>query len=554
MTSKEPVNILLVDDQPAKLLTYEEILKDLNENLIKATSASEALQCLLKEEVGVVLVDVCMPDLDGYELATMIREHPRHQKTSIIFVSAILMTDLDLLRGYEKGAVDYVPVPVIPEILRAKVSVFADLYRKTRQLERLNEELEARVTARTMELESTAMRLRENEAHLREADRRKDEFLAILAHELRNPLAPIRTSVQLMQIDGLPRTQHERARDIIKRQVEHMVRLIDDLIDVSRISRGLITLQREDLALTSVIARAVETAKPVIDEFHHTLDVELPVESVMLRGDETRLAQVVGNLLHNAAKYTPPGGHIALRATDNGHGFAEITVRDTGIGIAAEDMPKLFELFSQVNDGAGRPRSGLGIGLALVRRLVEMHGGSVHASSEGPGKGCEVVVTLPLESTMRLAAAPPDRGLDELVRFGKGGRRLLVVDDNSDAAEGLAMLLVAAGNDVRIAHDGLQCLHVAQAFRPEMIFLDLGMPRMDGWETAARIRAEAWGREMLLVALTGWGQPQDRDRTTAAGFDAHLVKPIGAAELLGLVNDPALRSTRTDAARSSADF
>jgi CheY-like chemotaxis protein len=181
-----------------------------------------------------------------------------------------------------------------------------------------------------------------------------------------------------------------------------------------------------------------------------------------------------------------------------------------------------------------------------------MHGGSVRASSEGAGKGCEVVVTLPLESTTRLAAAPPDHGLDELVRSGKGGRRLLVVDDNADAAEGLAMLLVAAGNDVRIAHDGVQCLHVAQAFRPEIIFLDLGMPVMDGWETAARIRAEAWGQEMLLVALTGWGQPQDRDRTTAAGFDAHLVKPIGAAELIGLVNDPGLRSTRSDAARSSA--
>jgi signal transduction histidine kinase len=551
MTTKERVNILLVDDQPSKLLTYEEILKDLDENLIKVTSASEALQWLLKEEVAVVLVDVCMPDLDGYELATMIRNHPRHQGTSIIFVSAVLMTDLDLLRGYEKGAVDYVAVPVIPEILRAKVSVFADLHRKTRQLERLNEQLEARVAERTSELEAVARLLRENESRLQDADRRKDEFLAMLAHELRNPLAPIRTSVQLMQIDGLPAAQHERARDIIKRQVDHMVRLIDDLLDVSRISRGQITLKRENVGLNAVVARAVETARPFVEEFGHTLDVELPAASVRLLGDETRLAQVVGNLLHNAAKYTEPGGRIVLSALDDGKGNVAISVRDNGIGIAEEDMPKLFELFSQINAGPEHPRRGLGIGLALVRRLVEMHGGSVRASSEGRGKGCEVVVTLPAGASGRDTTIVPDERLDELVRNGKAGRRLLVVDDNTDAAEGLAMLLVAAGNDVRVAHDGQQCLTIAQTFQPDIIFLDLGMPRMDGWETASRIRASEWGREMRLVALTGWGQPQDRDRTAAAGFDAHLVKPIGAAEVLVLVNDPKMGPVRAAGLRGS---
>ena len=551
MTTKERVNILLVDDQPSKLLTYEEILKDLDENLIKVTSASEALQWLLKEEVAVVLVDVCMPDLDGYELATMIRNHPRHQGTSIIFVSAVLMTDLDLLRGYEKGAVDYVAVPVIPEILRAKVSVFADLHRKTRQLERLNEQLEARVAERTSELEAVARLLRENESRLQDADRRKDEFLAMLAHELRNPLAPIRTSVQLMQIDGLPAAQHERARDIIKRQVDHMVRLIDDLLDVSRISRGQITLKRENVGLNAVVARAVETARPFVEEFGHTLDVELPAASVRLLGDETRLAQVVGNLLHNAAKYTEPGGRIVLSALDDGKGNVAISVRDNGIGIAEEDMHKLFELFSQINAGPEHPRRGLGIGLALVRRLVEMHGGSVRASSEGRGKGCEVVVTLPAGASGRDTAIVPDERLDELVRNGKAGRRLLVVDDNTDAAEGLAMLLVAAGNDVRVAHDGQQCLTIAQTFQPDIIFLDLGMPRMDGWETASHIRASGWGREMRLVALTGWGQPQDRDRTAAAGFDAHLVKPIGAAEVLVLVNDPKMGPVRAAGLRGS---
>jgi CheY-like chemotaxis protein/anti-sigma regulatory factor (Ser/Thr protein kinase) len=264
----------------------------------------------------------------------------------------------------------------------------------------------------------------------------------------------------------------------------------------------------------------------------------------LLMGDETRLSQVLGNLLHNAAKYTEPGGRIVLSAVDDGKGNVAISVRDNGIGIAEEDMPKLFELFSQLNAGPEHPRRGLGIGLALVRRLVEMHGGSVQASSEGRGRGCEVVVTLPVGATGRDTTIVPDERLDELVHQGKAGRRLLVVDDNKDAAEGLAMLLVAAGNDVRVAHDGQQCLTTAQAFQPEIIFLDLGMPRMDGWETASRIRASEWGREMRLVALTGWGQPQDRDRTAAAGFDAHLVKPIGAAEVLGLVNDPRMGPVR----------
>jgi signal transduction histidine kinase len=540
MAEKQRVNILMVDDQPSKLLTYEAILRDLGENLIQATSASEALQHLLKLEIAVILIDVCMPDLDGYELAAMIREHPRHQQTSIIFVSAILMTDLDRLRGYESGAVDYVPVPVVPEILRAKVSVFADLYRKTRQLERMNEELEARVAARTAELEATAARLRENEARLQEADRRKDEFLAMLAHELRNPLAPIRTSVQLLQLTQLPEPQRGRARDIIKRQVDHMVRLIDDLIDVSRISRGLITLQRDQVELGAVVARAVETVKPVIDEQRHTLKVSLPDQTVTLQGDETRLAQVIGNLLHNAAKYTEPGGHIALTVS-HGNGRAQIRVRDNGVGIAPADLPKLFELFTQVGQGAGQTRSGLGIGLALVRRLVEMHGGTVHATSDGPSQGCEFVVTLPLAATARVSPTSQDATLATLVATGRGGRRVLVVDDNADAAEAMAMLLVAAGNDVRVAHDGVHALQVAEAFTPDTIFLDLGMPRLNGWETAERIRSEAWGRDLLIVALTGWGQPQDRGRTAAAGFDAHLVKPVGEAELLEVLNDRTLR-------------
>ena len=544
----ERVNILLVDDQPSKLLTYEAILRDLGENLIKATSASEALQHLLRHEIAVILVDVCMPDLDGYELASMIREHPRHQQTSIIFVSAILMTDLDRLRGYECGAVDYVPVPVVPEILRAKVSVFADLYRKTRQLERMNDELEARVAARTAELEATAARLRDNESRLQEADRRKDEFLAILAHELRNPLAPIRTGVQLLRLKQLPEPQRDRAREIIGRQVDHMVRLIDDLIDVSRISRGMITLQREEVELGVVIGKAIETVRPVLNERRHSLKVQLPDSSVILRGDEARLAQAISNLLHNAAKYTDPGGRIELSVATI-QGSIVIRVRDNGVGLAPEDITKLFELFTQVGTADKRQRTGLGIGLALVRRLVEMHGGSVEAASDGLGLGCEFVVRLPLELTNAEVPAQVDDSLMKLMASGAGGRRVVVVDDNADAAEAMAMLLVAAGHDVRVAHDGLEALRVCETFQPETLFLDLGMPRMNGWETAERLRAEPWGRQLLMVALTGWGQAHDRDRTAAAGFDAHLVKPVGEAELMRVMNDQSARRPERRKAR-----
>ena len=379
-TRIDRVNILMVDDQPSKLLTYETILGELGENLIKASSASEALQCLLENEIAVVLVDVCMPDLDGYELAAMIRQHPRFQKTSIIFVSAVLMTDLDRLRGYECGAVDYVPVPVVPAILRAKVSIFAELFRKTRALERLNSELEQRVAERTAALEATT------EA-LQEANHRKDEFLAMLAHELRNPLAPIRTAVQLLRLKELAEQHRNRARDVIERQVEHLVNLIDDLLDVSRITRGMITLQLEPILLGAIVARAVETARPAIDAHRHILEIDMPDELISVEGDKTRLVQVIANILHNAAKFMDPGGRIRLSAQRDGQ-YVAIKIADTGIGMAPEVTPRIFELFTQVHSKSERAQGGLGIGLALVRRLTEMHGGTVSVHSDGAGKGC----------------------------------------------------------------------------------------------------------------------------------------------------------------------
>src|SRR5688500_15434198 len=353
MTTTPPVKILLVDDQPGKLMTYEAILEDLGETLLKASSAREALDCLLKNDIAVVLVDVCMPELDGYELASMIRQHPRFQKTAIIFISAVLVTDLDRLRGYACGGVDYVPVPIVPEILRAKVSVFADLYRKTRELEAFNDALEARVTERTAALEATT-------AALQDANQRKDEFLALLAHELRNPLAPIRTSVQLLRLDGLSPAQREQARLVIERQVDHLVRLIDDLLDVSRISRGVITLQNEIVDVADVLARAVETTRPLIDARQLELTLDMPHGEMHVRGDTTRLAQAVGNLLNNAAKFTDQGGQITLCAICD-EGQAVITVRDTGQGIPADMLTRVFDLFVQVNRATPAPHGGLGL-------------------------------------------------------------------------------------------------------------------------------------------------------------------------------------------------
>jgi signal transduction histidine kinase len=544
-TPIDKVKILLVDDQPAKLLTYETILGELGEHLLTARSANEALECLMKNEIAVVLVDVCMPELDGYELAAMILQHPRFQKTSIIFVSAILMTDLDRLRGYECGAVDYVLVPVVPEILRAKVSVFADLYRKTRALERLNSELERRVAERTSALEATAAVLEATTAALQDADRRKDEFLAILAHELRNPLAPIRTAVQLLRLKELPESQRIRARDVIERQVEHLVSLIDDLLDVSRITRGMIALHREPVLFAAIVARAVEITRPVIDARGHELVLELPDELITVEGDKTRLVQVIGNILHNAAKFTDVGGRISLKVTREGPSVL-IRVKDTGIGIPKELVPRIFDLFAQVHTKSEPSQGGLGIGLALVRRLTEMHGGTVAAHSGGLGQGTQITVCLPLLGTEAILKSK--ESIESRVIPTVEPRRILVVDDNRDAAESLALQLQLAGHEVCTAHDGVEALAVGKSLKPDVVLLDLGMPKMDGYETARQMRRRPWGRRLTLVALTGWGQQRDRERTAEAGFDAHLVKPVSDVDLYAALASGDTRRAKVDAA------
>ncbi|WKB52468.1 PAS domain S-box protein [Eleftheria terrae] len=357
---------------------------------------------------------------------------------------------------------------------------------------------------------------------LREADQRKDEFLATLAHELRNPLAPLRNGLEIMRLAGTDLQAQERARAVMERQLAQMVRLIDDLLDVSRISRGKIKLRIARVELAAVVRDAVETSRPLIEGAGHTLTIELPQEPLHVDADQTRLAQVFSNLLNNAAKYTEPGGAIGLQVQRLG-AEARVCVSDNGVGIGAQMLPRLFEMFSQGDRSIERSQGGLGIGLALVKRLVEMHGGHVEAASAGLGHGSEFCVQLPLA---RSQPAQPPAPAEPVNPAECAGRRMLVVDDNKDAALSLAAILQIMGNDARVAHDGVEALGLAASFRPQIILLDIGMPRLNGYETARLMREQPWGRDALLVALTGWGQDEDRRRSREAGFDHHLVKPV----------------------------
>jgi PAS domain S-box-containing protein len=355
---------------------------------------------------------------------------------------------------------------------------------------------------------------------LREADRRKDEFLATLAHELRNPLAPISSGLHILRTAGDNSQVAATAREIMERQVAQMVRLVDDLLDVARITTGKVELRSAVIDIADAVRDAVETSRPLLDANGQPLSVSLPPQPVHVNADRTRLAQVFANLLNNSSKFSDRGQPIAITVVHD-HGVATVRVTDAGVGIPREALPKIFDLFGQVDGNVSRGKGGLGIGLSLVKRIVEMHGGAVEAHSEGAGRGTEFVVRIPAIEPRQPAAhdAPP------AVAASNQKRRILVVDDNTDAAESLAALLSIIGHETRLAHDGLQAVDAARDFQPDVVFLDIGMPTIDGHETARRIRQEPWGRNMVLVALTGWGQVEDRRRSKEAGFNHHLVKP-----------------------------
>ena len=369
--------------------------------------------------------------------------------------------------------------------------------------------------------------LRRLNAEMSEAGRRKDEFLATLAHELRNPLAPIANALEILRLKDPLDADTRWTRDIIDRQVRQLTRLVDDLLDLARITRGKVQLRHERLDLAAVVHSAVEGARPLIDSLHHALTITLPRERLGIDADPTRLTQILLNLLNNAAKYTPEGGRIDVTVARSGD-EAVVSIRDSGIGIAAEHLPSIFQMFSQVAPAIERSHGGLGIGLALARGLLELHGGSVEAHSAGLGQGSEFVVRLPLAQS---SADASDQPADAVDRAATLACRVLIVDDNRDAADSLALMLALSGHEVHTANDGAAALSVAAATTPDVVLLDIGMPILNGYEVAERIRREPWGQRMILVALTGWGQEEDRRRAVAAGFDHHLTKPADPQRL-----------------------
>ncbi|HEY8050264.1 MAG TPA: response regulator [Ramlibacter sp.] len=671
--SEDKVNILVVDDLPEKHVVFRTILEELGQNIVSATSGKEALAKILQQEFAVILLDVMMPDIDGLETASLIRQYKKSAQTPIVFITAYV-DDVQAARGYALGAVDYIPSPVVPDVLRSKVRVFVELYRMNRQLqvqaaareqlarseaaraaaveasERADFLAEAsRVFSRSLNLDDTiaavldlcAPRLGERaiigladrdggvrrlemhpapQAHdaeafdsklraecdrairdkqfrlwgngaraaavcplmagdevrgalvllgaseafeaqrialirevasrasiamenarlytvVQEADRRKNEFLAMLAHELRNPLAPIRNAVHIMQGGDITLDTMKWARDVIGRQADHMVRLIDDLLDVSRIVQGKVTVRPEKLTLSSIVERSVEASSPRTQAREQKLVVSLAEQAIEVQGDAVRLSQVLSNIVNNASKFSAPGTTIRIHAGYD-EGKVRISVKDEGAGIAPEFLPHIFDLFAQGDQSLDRSQGGLGIGLTLVKHLVELHGGRVAASSDGPGKGTEVSVWLPARRV-----APPQPVIAPIVARPAAAKatlpaRILVVDDLAASADTLMMLLEMEGFEVKTAHEGMAALQIAEDFRPDVVLLDIGLPGMNGFEVANRLRSQPHSRDALLIALTGYGEAESRSRSVEAGFDFHMVKPADVNLLLTMLADP----------------
>ena len=510
MTSEVgPVYFLLVDDLEENLLSLEGLLRRDGLVLLKARSGPEALELLLQYDVALAILDVQMPEMDGYHLAELMRGTERTRRVPIIFVTAGAADRQRRFRGYETGAVDFLNKPIEPDILRSKASVFFELYQQRYQIAAQRDELKAYADA------------------LMEADRRKDEFLATLAHELRNPLAPIRNGLDILR--AAPEAQNaQEIRDMMDRQLTHLLRLVDDLMDVSRVSQGKIELRKARIALSDVLKAAVEASNPLITTGAHELVLDLPDAPVWLDADLTRLSQVVSNLLNNAAKYTPEGGKLVLSARRDGEEVL-ISVSDNGIGIPSEMLPRVFDLFTQVRGNLDRSRGGLGIGLALVKQLVEMHEGVIVAESAGPGKGSSFRLRLPMVEVApapSVAAEPPSPVSRRDARL-----KVLVVDDNFDVAQTTGWMIEAIGHDYRLVHESKLAVRTAGEYRPDAILLDINMPEMDGYAVCKALRAQALFDDTAIIAQTGWGQTQDRACAGESGFDHHLVKPVNMDQL-----------------------
>lgn len=503
------VSFLLVDDLEENLISLEALLRREGLKLLKARSGDQALELLLDHDVALALIDVQMPGLNGFELAELMRGNERTRRVPIIFVTAGNTTDSRWrFQGYEAGAVDFIQKPIEPDVLRSKAEVFFELYRQRQQIASQRDELQVQAEA------------------LKEADRRKDEFLATLAHELRNPLAPLRNGLDILQRSPHSENAGE-IRNMMDRQLIHLVRLIDDLLDVSRVSQGKIELRREAASISEIVRSATETSRPLIENGDHKLTIDMPGEELWVDGDRIRLSQALSNLLNNAAKYTPSGGQVALVVKREG-AHVVIRVTDNGVGIPEDMQSKVFQLFTQVDDQLQRSQGGLGIGLALVRQLVEMHGGTVDAFSAGSGMGSHFTLRIPL------IAAPvvPDT-LDQTNSAAGLPRQLkvLVVDDNPIIADAMGMMLEDIGHEFEAVHDGRMALDAARRYQPDVILLDIGLPGMNGYEVCRAFRKEEQFQDTPIIAQTGWGQDRDKELATEAGFSFHLTKPVPLEQL-----------------------
>jgi signal transduction histidine kinase len=484
--------ILIVDDN-ADMRDFIGRLLGQRYNVTAVADGLTALQAACADPPDLIVTDILLPRLDGITLLRRLREDAATRELPVLVLSARSGEEARE-EGLRAGADDYLTKPFRTRELLAHVSA----HLKLAQLRREAAEV------------------------LREADRRKTEFLALLAHELRNPLAPIRTGLELIRLAGDDPAVAREVRTMMERQSRQMTRLIDDLLDISRVSQGKFDLRRRRIHLRDVLDSALEAAQWAVEEAGHRLEIDIADRQIELDGDPERLAQVFANLIHNAAKYTPQGGRIRLVVQPPVGGTVTVSVSDSGRGIPSYLFDRIFEMFSQIPWPEGGPRGGLGLGLTLVKSLVELHNGSVEVESPGENRGSTFHVRLPV-----LDEAPADTPTEPMMApMEPHSRRLLVVDDNQDAARALCLMLKMLGNEVRAAYDGLEALETAAEFRPEVILLDLGMPKLNGCDAARQIRQQPWGKDVVLIALTGWGQPQDKQRTREAGFDYHVVKPV----------------------------
>ncbi|NHZ66482.1 response regulator [Massilia genomosp. 1] len=532
MSNLDKPKILVVNDDAASLLALTSLLDQWADEsgyaVLSARSGQEALRQVLLHDFAVILLDVNMPGMDGFETAEAIHQRIRSADIPIIFVTAFLADEIDRLKAYQRGAADFLFTPVIPQILHAKVQVFVALATKNEELKRQAHKL----SQRTTELTATNKRLTREMEERQAAEAKshaKDEFLAMLGHELRNPLSAISSAASLIGLAGVGADSVGRAKQIIERQSQHLSRIVDDLLDLSRAMSGKILLDKHALDLAALVAACLDTFQATGRTGNYLLNVDL--EPAWVDGDPTRLEQIATNLIDNALKYTPPGGTIDIAVSDHDDEIV-LEVRDTGVGISAELLPHVFDVFVQGSITLDRAQGGLGIGLALVRRLVELHGGKVSAHSDGASAGSTFVIRLPRAAPVAVAVAADAA---PAVAAGEHKPAILLIEDNDDGREMMATMLGAYGYAVRHAADGVQGVQMARSFLPDVALVDIGLPGIDGYEVARRLRQDGDTRHIKLIALTGYGLADDQRRVLEAGFDKHLVKPVDIAHLLDAI-------------------